>query len=245
VLQPPIASAFLTWSFTVFGVVLAAGFVWIGHIAGRRARLSPATNRRLTTVAMLATIAWLGGTWLAASSGVLSQFDRRPPPFALLVLAIVSVSIGVTWGPLGVRLLRGVPLWVLVLTQAFRCPLELVMHEAAVEGIMPVQMSYSGRNFDIVSGLTALPAALLLATGVGGRQLAIAWNILGSLLLVNIVTIAVLSTPTFALFGPERLNTWVAYAPFVWLPAVMVTCALIGHLLIWRRLLTPTTTPHL
>ena len=47
------------------------------------------------------------------------------------------------------------------------------------------------------------------------------------------------------LFGPERLNTWVAYAPFVWLPAVMVVCALIGHLVIWRKLLlTSTTTPR-
>ena len=156
----------------------------------------------------------------------------------------VAPSVAVTWGPLGVRLLRGLPLWALVLAQAFRFPLELVMHEAAIEGVMPVQMSYAGRNFDIVTGITALPVALLLALGFGGRRLAIAWNLLGSVLLLNIVSVAFLSTPTFALFGPERLNTWVAYAPFVWLPAVMVACALIGHLVIWRRLLTPTTTPR-
>lgn len=244
-IQPPVASAFLTWSFTIFGLLLAAGFVGIGHSAGRRARLSPSANRRLTVVAAFSTAAWLAGTWTAAASGVLSQFDRRPPPFALLVLAILSVGVGVTWGPLGVRLLRGLPLWALVLTQAFRFPLELVMHEAAIEGVMPVQMSYSGRNFDIATGITALPVALLLAFGVGGRRLAIAWNLLGSLLLVNIVAVAFLSTPTFAFFGPERLNTWVAYAPFVWLPAVMVTSALIGHLIIWRSLFTPTTTPRL
>ena len=242
---PPEASDFLRSSFTWLGLLLAAGFLWIGHVAGRRARLSSRANWRLTGVATIATIAWLAATWTAASSGVLSQFDRRPPPFALLFLAILAVSAVVTWSPLGLRLMRGLPLWALVLTQMFRLPLELVMHEAAVEGVMPVQMSYSGRNFDILTGLTAIPVAVLLATGIGGRRLALAWNVLGTLTLANILGIALVSTPTIALFGPERLNTWVAYAPFVWLPAVMVVCALIGHLVIWRKLLlTSTTTPR-
>ncbi|MDX1982954.1 MAG: hypothetical protein SFV51_21975 [Bryobacteraceae bacterium] len=82
-------------------------------------------------------------------------------------------------------------------------PLELVMHHAAAEGRMPVQMSYSGWNFDIVTGITAIPVA---------------------------------STPVFAAFGPDRLNTWIADAPFVWLPCVLVPAALLGHLLLWRKL---------
>jgi hypothetical protein len=74
------------------GLLLAAGFLWIGHVAGRRARLSSRANWRLTGLATIATIGWLTATWTAASSGVLSQFDRRPPPFALLFLAILAVA---------------------------------------------------------------------------------------------------------------------------------------------------------
>jgi hypothetical protein len=133
-------------------------------------------------------------------------------------------------------MIRGLPVWVLVLTQSFRLPLELMMHEAAIEGVMPVQMSYSGRNLDILTGITAVPVAWLLAKRIGGRRLAAVWNLMGTLLLVNIVCVALLSTPTFAYFGPERLNTWIAYPPFIWLPAIMVSCAAIGHLLIWRAL---------
>jgi hypothetical protein len=46
----------------------------------------------------------------------------------------------------------------------------------------------------------------------------------------------VVSTPAFAWFGRDRLNVWVTYSPFVWLPAVMVTAGLMGHLLVWRKL---------
>ena len=244
-IQPPEATDFLRSSFVWLALLLAVGFVWIGHIAGRRSGVPRHANGRLTGIAMTATSAWLAATWAAASSGVLAQFDRRPPPFALFFLAVLAVSASVAWSRLGLRLLRGLPLWALVATQVFRLPLELVMHEAAVEGVMPVQMSYSGRNFDILTGLTAIPVAVLIATGIGGRRLALAWNVLGTLTLANILGIALVSTPTFAMFGPERLNTWVAYPPFVWLPAVMVVSALIGHMVLWRKLLvTPTTTPR-
>ena len=59
---------------------------------------------------------------------------------------------------------------------------------------------------------------------------------MGSLLLINILTIAILSTPMVAAFGDDRLNTWVAYPPYVWLPTMMVVCAITGHLVIFRKL---------
>ena len=65
----------------------------------------------------------------------------------------------------------------------------------------------------------------------GGRM-----PLLGFVLLVNIVTVAIVSTPMFGWFGADRLNTFVTYFPFVWLPAVLVTAALMGHVLVWRWL---------
>jgi hypothetical protein len=113
------------------------------------------------------------------------------------------------------------------------------MHRAYEEGIMPVQMSYSGRNFDIVTGITAALLGAWLARGPVPGWVVGAWNLLGLALLVNVVTVAILATPVFRWFGDEHLNVWVTYPPFVWLPAVMVTAAWAGHLVIWRRLRRP------
>jgi hypothetical protein len=51
--------------------------------------------------------------------------------------------------------------------------------------------------------------------------------------------VAVLALPLFAAFGPEQLNVWVTRFPYVWM-AVMVGCALVGHVLLTRRLLSET-----
>jgi hypothetical protein len=173
-------------------------------------------------------------TWAAAASGVLRQWDRTPPPFALLVLAIVALGTGIAFSGIGRRLAQVIPLWALVAVQAFRLPLEVAMHAMSDRGIMPELMSYTGRNFDILTGATAIVVAAWVWSGRAGRRLILVWNVLGLALLVNVVTVAILLTPRFRYFGDEQLNVWVTYPPFVWLPAVMVLAALAGHLVIFR-----------
>src|SRR5688500_4597450 len=176
-------------------------------------------------------------TWIMASRGTFRLWTEfTPPPFAYLVGGIVILAVALASGTYGRRLALGLPLWALVGYQAFRLPLEIAMHAMYERGVMPVQMSYSGRNFDIVTGISALVVAALVRWGHAGRGVVLAWNILGLALLVNIVIIAIISTPRIQYFGPRATNFFVAYPPFVWLPAVMVLAALAGHLLVFRAL---------
>jgi hypothetical protein len=222
--------------FIVIPVLLAIALVWGASVAWWRSGASPAVSSKVSLVTGAASAAWMALTWAAAESGVLRRWDLFPPPFAVLVLAIVVVAVGITFGGLGRRLAQFLPLWVLVAVQAFRLPLELAMHGLAERGIMPVQMTYTGRNFDIVTGATAIVVAWATATKVGGWRLVCAWNVLGLCLLVNVVTIAILSTPAVRYFGDANLNVFVTYTPYVWLPAVMVLAALAGHLIIFNAL---------
>jgi hypothetical protein len=183
----------------------------------------------------IVTVAWMTGTWLVASSGAFRQWDPTPPPFAFLIVDVLFFAGLLAWSPLGGRLVATVPLWMLVLVQAFRVPLELAMHVMYERGVMPVQMSYSGRNFDIVTGLSALVVAAVVRRRAA-PGLVRAWNVMGLLLVLNVTTIGVLSTPRLRYFGDDQLNVWITYPPFVWLPAVMVLAALAGHLLIFRSL---------
>ena len=234
-MAPP-ASTFLTAGFVAFPLLLCAALVLGSDWAGRR--LGETTRARVHWAIGVGAgaAAWLALTGWLAAGGILRDWDRLPPRFAGLVVAVVALAVFVSFSSLGTRLVRGLPVAMLVGSQVFRFPLELLMHRAYTEGVMPVQMSYSGRNLDILSGISAGLLGLALARGPVPRWLVAAWNLSGLALLVNIVTVAVISTPLFRWFGDDKLNTWVTYPPFVWLPAVMVTVALIGHLLVFRWL---------
>jgi hypothetical protein len=223
-------------TFVVMPVLLAALLVWATLIAWRRSGASESAARRAAIVVGVDSVAWMALTWTAAMSGLLRQWDGQPPPFAFIPIGVLIVSSIVAFGAVGTRIAQYLPLWTLIAIQSFRLPLEVAMHALYERGIMPVQMSYSGLNFDIVTGATAIVVAVLVKMGYGGRWLIAAWNVLGLALLVNVVTVAIASTPLFTAFGEDRVVTFVAYPPFVWLPAVMVVAALAGHLVIFRAL---------
>ena len=133
--SPPGASA--VWPCVMAAVAVAVCARWY-----------PARAR----AAALAVVAWMALTAGAALSGRLARFDVAPPPMAILIVAVFALAFAIGLGSAGARLAAAVPLATLVGLQAFRLPLELVMHRAATLGIMPPEMSYSGYNLDIVTG---------------------------------------------------------------------------------------------
>lgn len=216
--------------------VLAVGVVGLLSVAVSRS--APDGSRRGLGF-LLGACGWLAFTGVLAQLGVLSDFDARPPRLLLVLVPVLVMPVWLARSAIGTDLINQMSIASLIGFHAFRFPLELVMHQAALEGTMPAQMTFTGWNFDIVSGVTAIVVALLAIGGRAPRWLLISWNALGSLLLFTIVAIAVASLPLFHAFGtePSQINTWVAYFPFVWLPAALVSSALFGHVLLWRRLL--------
>ena len=219
------ASSLVTSGFVVIPVLMVGVMSWaVRHAA-------PEHFGKSCGVAVVWLASWAG----LALAGVLERFDLRPPPFAFLVALTLAGGLWLGLSKLGGQVARAVPLWALVLAQGFRLPLELVMHQAALEHVMPNALSYSGYNFDIVTGASAFVVAFALRRGAS-PLLGWLWCCYGSLCLVAIAFIAVLSSPLIAAWGPDQVNTWVTHFPFVWLPTVLVSCAVAGHAIVFRKL---------
>jgi hypothetical protein len=233
---PPAAPPWLISGFVFLPMLVMVLAQWGLSQAARRS----ASPRWFYWLCAAGLVLAMSASLVVAARGSLAQFQRVPPPFLPLTFGCV-----VLWVLIGTsRLSSGfqqLPLAALVGFQAFRLPLELMMHSASEAGVMPRQMSYSGFNFDIVSGATAAVLAVLIALGKAPRRLVLAWNALATALLAVILIVAITSAPPFLLFGREHANSWVAYAPFVWLPTVLVPAAVAGHVLLWKRLLLAET----
>lgn len=234
------ASPLLMFAFMMLTMAVVSGWfvgVWVSsQTIGLTERIRAV---RLIRIGLM-TLAWMVTVLLVAASGVLLHFDWRPPPMVLLIVASLGVAALIGFSKLGHQLAVGLSLAGLVGFQAFRWPLELIMHRGFQQGFVPIQMTYAGRNFDIVTGVTAAILGIALLLIRVPRAVVLLWNVMGLLLLANVLTIAVLSMPMLRRFGPEQMNVWVAMPPFVWLPTVLVVAALSGHIVIFRRLLAKT-----
>lgn len=225
-----------------FGIPLIAIAV-VSLVIAAVFRSAPAVERRRRLTLVVAGVAtWLSLTAGLALLGFYADFEARPPRALFLMIPTIALPIVLGLSRIGKDLAMRLSVPMLVGFHMFRVPLELVMHVAAREGTMPEQMTFTGWNFDILTGLTALALVVGFSNRIP-RRLAIAWNLLGTGFLVAIGVIAVASLPLFHAFGtaPHELNTWVAFFPFVWLPAALVSSALLGHVVLFRRLFAPLT----
>jgi len=225
----PIADAVTAVGIGGIALAVALRVCWIWR------RFAPATAGR----AMAVLGVWIVGTGALAASGVLARTDLMPPPAALLIVSVLLFAMSVGLSRAGWALAGAVPLGILVGLQAFRLPLEVMMHRAAGLGIMPPELSYSGYNFDILTGASALVIALAMRAGLAVPRVVIwVWNLWGLGCLAVIAAIAVATSPMVRAFGddPRHVNTWVLHLPYVWLPAVLVLIAVAGHIVVTRAL---------
>ena len=188
----------------------------------------------LTTVGF-----WIVMLAVASVTGFLNNFSYFPPYMVLVLLIPMVVIIRYTVTHRFDDVVSKMPASWIVKMQGFRVIVELFLWWAFLDGIIPEQMTFEGRNFDILVGLTApLVANWWLKKGEEKPALVLVWNILGLLLLFNILVIAVLSMPTpMRYFLNDPANTVVATFPWVLLPGILVAMAFGLHLISIKQML--------
>jgi hypothetical protein len=231
---------FIATTILYFGLLFV--FVWNGL---SRTTYSADKKRRIIVVCVSALIGWLAITGVLSYTGFFSNFDGFPPRFFLALIIPLVLIVFATTRKVTLEILQYIPTQQLVYLQSFRIIVEILLWMLFVDQLLPVQMTFEGLNFDVISGATAIIMGYLISRRKAHRLVVIAWNFACLGLLINIVTIAILSTPTpFRIFMNEPANTIVTNFPIIWLPAALVPLAYLLHILSLRQLFNkPVATP--
>jgi hypothetical protein len=189
-----------------------------------------------TALVVLGTFVWLALFTFVVESGLLEK--NLTPRLPLFFLFTNLVAVITALSPIGRWLATATPICYLVLFQMFRIPLEWILHFWAEQGAIPESMTWSGQNWDVVSGFFALAFFMTVK-----RYPKLAWipNGVGFILLLNVMRVAVLSSPvSFAwTVSPPLLLAF--HLPYAWIVPICVGGALMGHIVLTRALLQQKT----
>lgn len=225
-----------TLVFVALVLGLCAWLVLATQRAGAALGEAPQVQRRTTLITAGACLAWLAITGLASGSGVLAS-SMFPPPLAVFVVFSLGVPLWAAWSGFGTRLVHGVPIAGLVGIQAFRLPLELILHSWKDQGVLPIQMTFEGRNLDIITGVLAVSVGLLLRAKPNLRAAIWIFNLIGFALVVNVASIAMLSSPLpIRRYFNEPPVLLAFHFPYGWIVPFCVGGALFLHVLTFRWL---------
>jgi hypothetical protein len=205
--------------FLVVAVVLlfVAGVTVAWRRTGGKARWA-AFGAAIAVIAWLAASAWtlLGGTV------DLGAWTARLV-FAFAAPIACAVALGAS--PIGALLAAGVPVAALVAAQAFRLPLEIMLHRPFRFGQTPDWLTVAGWKPDLLTGASAVVLLALVPLGFASRRVVRVWNLVAALLLADLVLVV-------------WLNEWVGQSEFVWLPTVLIPFAALAHIVLFRKLRT-------
>lgn len=195
-------------------------------------------NRRAALSVLAGLVLWFLYAGVMAHFGILRNSEMRPPGIAFIVVPVLLFLIFfVVRSPASARGVLAFPLWLILGTQCFRVGVELFLHQLWIEGLVPRMLTFAGANIDIYIGLSAPLIAWLPTRGRWGLKLASAWNILGLLALLNVVTRAVLTAPgPLNLIHSEVPDRMIGAFPFLLIPGFFVPLAVVLHLLAIRAI---------
>ena len=195
-----------------------------------------ATNRSILSLVILLT--WLVIQAVIALTNFYTVTDTIPPRFLLLVMPPILFIILLFATNKGRIFIDSLDIKALTLLHIVRVPVEIVLFRLFIYIMIPELMTFEGRNFDVISGISAP----LIYFGFVQKQLSnkiiIIWNVLCLMLLFNIVINAVFSAPfPFQKFAFDQPNIAILYFPFNWLPSCVVPIVLFSHIVVIRQLL--------
>jgi hypothetical protein len=184
-------------------------------------------------------LAWLMVQAMLAIYGFYDNNMTLPPRFVLAVGPPLLFIIILFLTKRGRKFIDSLPLSSLTWLQTVRVPVEIVLYWLMIEKAIPGLMTFEGRNFDILAGITApFVAWYTFDKGKLGRGFLLGWNIICLLLVLNIVINAALSVETpIQQFAFDQPNRAVLVFPFIWLPAFIVPVVIFSHLASIRQLM--------
>lgn len=183
---------------------------------------------------------WTIFTGAMAFFGILAKFTSFPPWIPLLVLAQLAFVFWLGWASPWSKSLAEIPQYLLVGLQCFRIPVELLLATLATRRLLAIEMTYYGRNFDVLEGITAVALAIWLKRcGENSlRHVVLVWNLTGLSLVTVVLVHGLLSVPYPSQLLHLSVPTFIiAYFPVVWLLTVLVPMAYLLHLVSIKRCL--------
>ena len=204
------------------GLVIGFALVVAATLAFVASAVRAASPRAVVPVVVAACV-WLGALTVLAWRGT---FDHLPPPAAgvpLLALIVVAQLVPATR-----RFCDRLPLATLTYLHLVRAGVEFCLFGLAMDHLVPSEMTFAGRNFDIAIAFTApLFGNLGFPDGRPARGPLIIWNLIALGMLGHVVGQAMLAQP-------HALATW----PWVWLPGFIVPIVAGAHVISLRRLIS-------
>ena len=222
----------------VMSLIIIAGFyVSLSRYQDDKKHTSSQTIK--LTVCIVGALAYL---FILSKTGALVDYGM-PPRFPIfLMIPFFSFCIIFFIKNKHNQFIQSIPLHWTIFYQSFRIIAELLLLYTFIKGIIPVEATFEGYNYDIVIGITAILLGILVyRTGYKYKNLLKFWNILGILMILIVASVIATNIYQPQIWGYDSPSVQKEFVqlPYLLIPGFLAPSAILIHLVTLIQLNKP------
>lgn len=226
-----ISALFIALVFALAFLILIAVYV-----SCKKAGLRLDIQQKYFFAAVFLILAWLTFTLIITNSGLLSQLASPYARMLLLLGPPVLLIVFLLFSPRFGALIKPIDNFWFIYLQSYRILREFILILLLRYAIIPQDLTFEGKNLDVLMGITApFIAYYWFKKRAGYKQLALVWNIVGLGMLCYAIATTFFAHPFVS--TEVQSNPLIFSFPFVWMPAFLSPFGILLHLLSLKKLL--------
>jgi len=221
----------LQLSYVLLFVILLSIILWIVNLAMMRISLPTQRRKRTLGIIIITLLTWVTAQFALSKTGFYLDLSLPPRIPLFMIVPLFLFTAIFLFSNKRSKILNAIPIHLPVAYQSFRAFIEVLFYFTFLKGILPVQVTFEGANYDVLLGISAIFMGIYASRASASKKALIAWNVLG----IGVVAFAAFTFITSFYFPSFWGNTEISQEfnqfPFLLLPAFFMPSAIFMHVL--------------
>ena len=223
----------LKLSYTLLFVILWTLIMYYYNVVLKKTDVALKTKQKKLIIASIILSSWLIIQYTISESGFYHDLSLPPRIPLFMIFPLFLFTIIFLNRNKKSMLLQAIPIHIPIAYQSFRAIIEWLFYSTFLQGILPVQVTFEGANYDVLLGISAIVMGIYAFRKEASKKLLILWNYIG----IGIVMFAAFTFITSFYFPsiwglensemPQKFNQF----PFLLLPSFFMPSAIFMHIL--------------
>ncbi|WP_420603566.1 hypothetical protein [Flagellimonas sp.] len=218
-------------SYVLLFVILLVILLWTLNNAMKKIGVVHPKRNSALAITFIGIFSWLALQLFVWNTGFYYNLSLPPRIPLFMVFPVLLFIVLFLFRNRNHSIIAAIPIALPVAVQSFRAVIEVLFYFTFLSGVLPIQVTFEGANYDVLIGLSAIAIAIYASRPNASSKVLIAWNIIGILVVLFAAFIFITSFYFPAIWGNTGIPIAFNQFPYLLLPTFLMPFAVFLHVL--------------
>ena len=221
----------LKTSYILLLILLWTLILFVYNSAMKKIMIQPKDRKKKLLTPSLVFALWLIVQYIISETGFYHNLSLPPRIPLFMILPLFLFTLFFLKKNKKSPIIQAIPVYIPIAYQSFRAIIEPLFYFTFLQGILPVQVTFEGANYDVLLGISAIFIGLYAFRKNASKKFLIVWNYIGIAVVAFAAFTFITSFYFPSIWGGENseISQEFNQFPFILLPLFFMPSAIFMH----------------